>query len=95
MIRRLAFSPDGRQLFAASLVTGELVVYDTESLKELSSFYVASRLEGMHVTRDHLYLLSAEGLFRIPLSKLRSSSGRDSGLAGGSGAAAPFEVRSQ
>ena len=69
--RRIAFSPDGRLLFAASYPTGELVVYDTRTDERRDSFYVAPRLEGMSVAGGGLYLLSADGLYRIPLDILR------------------------
>jgi DNA-binding beta-propeller fold protein YncE len=68
--RRISFSPDGALLFAAAYLTGELVVYDTRTGLKRDSFYVAPRLEGMHVTAGGLYLLSAEGLYRIPLDEL-------------------------
>jgi DNA-binding beta-propeller fold protein YncE len=69
--RRISFSPDGTQLFAASYLTGELVVYDTRTNRKVRSFYVAPRLEGMSVAGGGLYLLSAEGLFRVPLAVLK------------------------
>ncbi len=69
--RRIALSPDGAQLFAASYVTGELLVFDTRTNEEVERFYVAPRLEGMHVAARNLYLLSADGLYRIPLAALR------------------------
>ena len=69
--RRLAFSPDGSQLFAASYVTGDVVVYDTRTNRRIESFYVGPRLEGMDVAGGGLYLLSAEGLFRVPLDVLK------------------------
>lgn len=69
--RRIGFSPDGTQLFAASYLTGELVVFDATTGKRLDSFYVGRRLEGMHVAGGGLYLLSAEGMFRVPLEALK------------------------
>jgi hypothetical protein len=56
-------------------VTGEVTVYDAATNMSVDSFYVGPRLEGMHVTRAALYLLSAEGLFRVPLDVVRSRAG--------------------
>jgi hypothetical protein len=69
--RRVALSPDGALLFAASYPTGELVVYDTRTNEKRDSFFVAPRLEGMHVAGGGLYMLSAEGLYRVSLDVLR------------------------
>lgn len=69
--RRIAFSPDGAQLVAASYLTGEVVVYDAKSNRKMRSFYVAPRLEGLSIAGGGLYLLSADGLFRVPLAVLR------------------------
>lgn len=69
--RRIGFSLDGSLLFAAAYLTGDLVVYDTRSGAKVDAFYVAPRLEGMHVTSSALYLLSAEGLYRVPMAELQ------------------------
>ena len=68
--RRVAYSLDGRRLFVASYLTGELITLDPASGRELSALYVAPKLEGLHVTARYVYLLSAEGLFRVPLATL-------------------------
>jgi sugar lactone lactonase YvrE len=82
--RRIAFSPDGGLLFAASYVSGEVQVYDTRDNRAIQSFYVGRRLEGLDAQGNGLYVLSAEGLFRIPLDALGPG-----GRQGGNQAASP------
>ena len=74
--RRIGLSPDGRLLFVAGYLSGEVAVMDTQDGARLLDFYVTPKLEGMFVTGQYLYLLGAEGMFRIPLEKLEAAIGR-------------------
>ena len=63
--RRVALSRDGKYLFAASYLTGDFIVYDSKTAARLWSAYVSPKLESMYLTDNFVYLLGAEGLFRI------------------------------
>ncbi|MEW6202190.1 MAG: hypothetical protein AB1546_09455 [bacterium] len=63
--RRLLLSRDEKYLFASSYVTGYFVVYDINTGRKLLNIYVTPKIDGMYMTNNFLYLLGAEGLFRI------------------------------
>ncbi|MEW5907420.1 MAG: WD40 repeat domain-containing protein [Elusimicrobiota bacterium] len=64
-IRSLAFSGDGRRLYAASYIGGDVLIYDAASGKRLGSFFVTPRVSALAVTTEHLYMAGAGGIFRI------------------------------
>ena len=74
--RRIGLSPDARLLFAAGYLSGEVAVLDALDGSRLLDFYVTPKLEGMFVTGRYLYLLGAEGMFRVSLEKLEDRIGR-------------------
>ena len=63
--RHIALTPDDRHVLAASYLTGELVVLDARTGDERARRYVGAKPEGLYVTARHVYVLTAEGLFRI------------------------------
>ncbi|MEW6202189.1 MAG: hypothetical protein AB1546_09450 [bacterium] len=63
--RRVAISPDEKYLFASSYVTGYFVVYEINTGRRLMNIFVSPKIDGMYMTDSFLYLLGAEGLFRI------------------------------
>ena len=75
-VRKLEFSADGKYLYAAAYLGGDVAVYDAASSRRLGSFYVTPRLEGLSATGRYLYAAGAGGLFRIPNDKIISSLSR-------------------
>jgi hypothetical protein len=70
--RRIALSPNEDLLFAGSYVSGEVAVINAQTGARLLDFYVSPKLEGMYVTKRYLYLLGAEGLFKVDLNKFKN-----------------------
>jgi hypothetical protein len=62
---KVAFSPDGRWLYAGSYYTGEVAVYDTAADRLVLSFYATPKVSSVYTTGRYLYVLGAEGLFRV------------------------------
>ena len=69
-IRKLVFSADGKYLLAGSYLDGEVIAYDAATERRIGSFYVTPRIEGLHATRQYLYIAGAGGIFRIPAEKI-------------------------
>lgn|GEM_PF-2678508 len=68
--RRLEFSPDGRWLFAGSYMRGTVIVYDAAADRAVLSFYVTPKVEALFATKRYLYILGAEGIFRVALDSI-------------------------
>lgn len=63
--RRIALSKDDKLLFVNSFITGEFLVYDAITGKCLMRMYITPKPEGLYVTDKYVYVLGAEGLFKI------------------------------
>ena len=69
---KLDVSPDGRWLYAGSYYTGEVAVYDTATDRLVLSFYATPKVAAVHATVGYLYVLGAEGLFRVSAPALEA-----------------------
>jgi len=57
--RSIKFSTDGKYLFLASYLDGEILVYDGLRERKVFSFYITPRVEALQTTKKYLYVVGA------------------------------------